>query len=200
LIALLSPGIAVAQPAPPTAAATPSASKPTPPPDGRRPKKDHDHDPGDRDSGRRPPLPPLDHAGPGDQGGQDGPLARFKKKMDQMSPEEREHFQENWKRWKQMGDGERKDWQQRAMDERERIKKVIDDTISKLGLKLDDDQREVFVLRYRQERRKIEEQLRSEMDAKRQAEVNEMLQRLKVEFSTPKPAPAPAPAKPAATP
>ena len=140
--------------------------------------RDHDHD---HDPDHRPP--PKD----------DGPAGPFKKRLEQMSPEEREHFQENWKRWKQMGDGERKDWQQRAMDERERIRKIIDDTISNLGLNLDQDQRQVFVLRYRQERRKIEEALRKEFDDKRTREVDAMLQRLKTEFSTPKPAPTATP-------
>lgn len=143
------------------------------------------------DGDRRPPPPLLDN---------DSPLVRFKKRLEEMSPDERQHFQDNWKRWKQMGEGEQKDWQGRAAEERERMKKVIDDTIQKLGLKLDADQREVFVLRYRQERRKIEEQLRKEMDDKRESEINEMLQRLKGEFSTAKPAPAPGTAKPAATP
>ncbi len=143
----------------------------------------------------------MDRRPPPDENG-DGQSGRFKKRLEQMSPDERQHFLDNWKRWKEMGDGERKDWQQRAMDERNRMKKVIDDAIQGLGLKLDDDQREVFVLRYRQERRKIEEQLCQEMTAKRESEINEMLQRLKNEFSAPRPTPTPAPAaeKPAAKP
>jgi hypothetical protein len=139
------------------------------------------------DRGRGPGGPDRRPSGDGDA---DGPLARFKKRLEQMSPEERQRFQENWKRWKQMGNGEQRDWQGRAEEERDRMKKVIDDTIQKIGLKLDDDQREVFVLRYRQERRKIEEQLRQEMDAKRATEIDAMLQRLKAEFSAPKPAAA----------
>ena len=196
LTALLLANFALSQPAPTPA---PAAAASPPPGDGRRPKKDwkpdhdNDHGPRDADSDHRPPLPPLD-----DQ----GQPPRFKKWIDQMSPDERQRFQDNWKRWKEMGDDERKNWQQRAMDERERVKKIIDDTISKLGLNLDADQREVFVLRYRQERRKIEEQLRKEFDDRREAEVNGMLQRLKAEFSKPAAAATPAPEapKPSATP
>jgi len=201
LIFLLTATFAPAQEPTPTATPKPS---PSPVPEGQKDdwrwKKDMDRPQrGDRDGGGppRPPLPPLDKDGKDG----DGPLMRFKKRLEQMSPEDRQHFQENWQRWKQMGANEQKDWQNRAKDDRERMKKVIDDAIQKTGLKLDDDQREVFVLRYRQERRKIEEQLHQEMDAKRESEIADMLQRLKSEFSTPKPTPAPAaatetPAKP----
>lgn len=133
-----------------------------------------------RDRGDRRP-------GPDD----DGPMARFKARLEKMTPEERQHFQDNWKRWKEMAPREKQDWQGRAQEMRDRMKKAVDDTISKLGLELDKDQKEVFALRYMQERRKIEEQLRKEMDAKRTTEVDAMLQRLKTEFE-PKSSPTPA--------
>jgi len=128
---------------------------------------------------------------------QAGPFKRFHDRLDQMGPKEREQFRQNWQRWKEMGDKERKDWQQRASEERERVKKCIDDAIAKTGLTLTDDQREIFVVRYRQERRKIEEQLRQEMDVQRQQKIDEMLARLKMEFST-APKSAASPEKPAA--
>jgi hypothetical protein len=143
-----------------------------------------------------------DNAGARDDA--EGPFKAFRDKLDKMSPKEREQFKQNWQRWKEMGDRERKDWQQRACEERDRVKKCIDEAIAKAGLTLDNDQREVFVVRYRQERRKIEEQLRQEMDAKRQEKIDEMLARLKTEFSTaPKPAASPEKpptASPSATP
>jgi len=179
LTSLLSTGLALAQPAP---SCTPS---PSPlPGEGKRPKKDRDG----RENDRRPPMPPVDR---------EGPLGRFKKKLEQMTPEERQHFQDNWKRWREMNDGERRDWQKRAMDEREHLKHNIDDAIAALGLKLDADRREVFALRYRQERRKLEQQISEETEAKRKAGIDDILARLKAEFSTPKPAPAatPAPAR-----
>lgn len=185
LIPLFSVTVALGEPTP----------TPTPNPSPTEASKEDGH--GKKDRGSRDKD--QDHR-KSDDNDRDDSLARFKKRLEQMTPEERQHFQDNWKRWKQMGAGEQKDWQGRAMEERERVKKVIDDTIQKLGLKLDGDQREVFVLRYRQERRKIEEQLCKEIDAKRESEINDMLQRLKAEFSMPKPTPAPAAAGSPATP
>jgi hypothetical protein len=58
------------------------------------------------------------------------------------------------------------------------------------GLELDKERREQFAKRYTQERRKIEEQLRREMDEKRRPLVKEIVAKLKAEFSAPTPAPA----------
>ncbi len=74
-------------------------------------------------------------------------------------------------------------YRDRELFRREKVAEEIQDAINKSGLKLDDDQREVFALRYTQERRKIEEALRKEMDQKRHTMVGDMLARLKLEFS-----------------
>jgi hypothetical protein len=109
-----------------------------------------------------------------------------------MAPEEREQFRKNWQHWKEMGQREQKNWKQRAAEEHERVRKTVDEAIAKIGLKLNNDQKEVFALRYRQERRKIEEQLRKEIDAARKQRIDEMLANLKAEFSAPAPAATPA--------
>lgn len=108
---------------------------------------------------------------------------KFKERLEKMSPEERKHFEENWKRWREMGEHERKEWQRRAAEARERMEKAIDETLARLELTLDKDRREVFALRYRQERKKIEEQLCKEMGERRQEMIDGMLQQLKTEFS-----------------
>jgi len=96
-----------------------------------------------------------------------------------MSPEEQELFRD------------------RELFRREKIAVEIQDAIGKSGLHLDNDQREVYVLRYTQERRKIEEALHKEMDAQRESMVSAMLARLKLEFaSTPSPSPTDKPAAP----
>jgi hypothetical protein len=129
--------------------------------------------------------------------GGDGPFECFKKRLAQMSPEERQRFEKNWERWKAMDDRERQEWKQRAMEARQRMKQTVDQAIAGLGLQLTDDQRQVFTLRYFQERRKIEEELCKEMSAKRDQMLADMLQRLKTEFNEPKsasPTPAASPA------
>jgi len=152
-----------------------------------------------------PPGPPKDRKAAGDwhhgdHKGGDFP-DKFRKRLAKMSPEDRERFIENWKRWKEMGDRERRAWQARAEEERRRVDKAISDTLKKLELDLDEDEREVFALRYRQERRKIEKELCSEMQAKRAQMIEAMQGRLKEEFAaksgtkpaaTPEPTPEPA--------
>jgi hypothetical protein len=183
LTALLPLAFAGADPTP-----TPPAAPPTPegmsgksPSNEQRHRKGKDRD-GDRDDSKR------------SKDDDDGPGKRFKKRLQEMSPEEREHFRQNWQRWKEMAGGEQKDWKQRALAERERMKKVIDDAIASVDLKLSADQREVFVLRYRQERRRVEEELHAEFETKRNEKMKAVLEQLKREFSSPAtPTPAPAP-------
>lgn len=152
-----------------------------------------------------PPPPPQDAGGAPDarpdskdrRGGDDrrgerrdgGPEypGRFKDKLEKMSPEERQHFEENWERWKKMGEREREEWKRRADEARKRVEKAIDDTLAKLDLKLDQDRREAFALRYRQERKNIEKQICEKMDQERKVMIDAMLQRLKVEFASPAP-------------
>lgn len=140
------------------------------------------------------PGPPPDGPGKRDDCG-DPRVERFKKKLEKMAPEERERFRQNWERWKKMGDREREEFRKKAEAERQRMRKTIDDAIAKAGLTLSADEREVFVLRYRQERRKIEEELRQETESLRAAKIDAALERLKAEFkpSSPSPSPAPAP-------
>ena len=99
-----------------------------------------------------------------------------------MPPEQRQRFRENFQRWKEMPPEERDVMRDREQVRHEKMAKEIDDAIKNSGLQLDSDHREVFAMRYAQERRKIEEQLRKEIDAKRQPMMHEMLDRLKKEF------------------
>ncbi len=115
--------------------------------------------------------------------GKDGMVTRFRQKIEQMDPKDRERFRANWERWKEMDDKERADWKKRAAAEKDRLKKGVDEAIAKTGLTLTAEQREAFARRYRQERCKIEEQLCKEMNGKRQEKIGAMLEQLKAEFS-----------------
>jgi hypothetical protein len=113
-----------------------------------------------------------------------------RKFLERLSPEEKEQFKQNLQRWREMPQSERQMMLDREKMRHERMQKEVDEAIRSSGLQLDKDQREVYMLRYTQERRKIEEQLRREMEEKRKPLLMEMVGRLKMEFSTPKP-PAP---------
>lgn len=108
----------------------------------------------------------------------------FKEKLKHLSPSEREKFMENWQKWRSMDGRLRREMQSRAMADFKRIKDTIDDAIESLDIELDRDGRELFMLRYRQERRKIEETLQSEIRGRRETLNSEMLERLKGEFKT----------------
>jgi len=108
--------------------------------------------------------------------------------FEQLSADQQKKFLDNLDQWKTMPAEERELLRDRDLFRREKIAQEIQEAINKSGLHLNDDQREVYALRYTQERRKIEEALHKEMDQKRQSMVGEMLARLKVEFlATPTP-------------
>jgi len=148
-----------------------------------------------------PPPPPAQERKPGkDRGFEDS-----RRKLDNLPPEQRERFGENLRRWQRLPDEERRDLRQEDLRRRERIAREIDEAIRNQGLKLNPDQREVFALRYTQERRRIEAALRRETEEKRSRQLGEMVDRLKKEFAatsiaaSPSPSPSPSPG-PAATP
>jgi hypothetical protein len=112
--------------------------------------------------------------------------------FEQLSPDQQKKFLENMNKWQTMSPEQRELLKDQELFRTQKIAEEIQNAISRSNLRLDDDQREVYALRYTQERRKIEEALRKEMDQKRQQMVTEMLTRLKVEFApmlTPTPTP-----------
>ena len=111
--------------------------------------------------------------------------------FEQLSPEQKQKFRENFQAWKNMPSAQQDLFRDREAFRREKVAQEIQDAINKSNLHLDADRREVYALRYTQERRKIEDRLRKETDQKRQGMVTEMLGRLKREFAPATPAPAP---------
>lgn len=110
--------------------------------------------------------------------------------LEALTPEQRKRFQENLLRWSNLPPDEQKALRERAEFRRKRIKEEIDEGIKAAGLELNDEGRQQFAKRYFEERRKIEEQLRKEMEEKRRPLVKEIVGRLKDEFSKGTPAPA----------
>jgi len=77
-------------------------------------------------------------------------------------------------------------------ERRKFAREEIDRAMSDSGLQLDEEKRKMFVKRYFEERRAIEEKLRKESDEKRRELLGEMRLRLKKEFETAAVKPAPA--------
>lgn len=116
-----------------------------------------------------------------------------------MTSEQRARFRENLQRWEQMTSEERKALRDQEEFRRQRMLREIDKSIQRSGLQLDQPTRERYVQRYMDERRKIEELLQMEMQEKRRPLIEEMLNRLKEEFS-PRSSPSTPPPEPAASP
>jgi hypothetical protein len=143
-----------------------------------------------------PQNPPPGPGKPAPNPKQPDDWTEARKMFEQLSPDQQKRFLDNLDQWKAMSPEEQELFRDRDLIRREKIALEIQDSITKSGLKLDDDQREVYALRYTQERRKIEEELHKEMDKKRAAMVSDMLARLKIEFvPTPTPTPGSKPAQ-----
>lgn len=116
--------------------------------------------------------------------------------FERLSPEEREKFRENFERWKNLPPDERRALRDGEQFRRQKIEREIDEAIKTSGLQLDADRRQVFALRYTQERRKIEEQIHKEIEQKRKPLLDAVVARLKTEFSTASsPAPSASPSR-----
>jgi hypothetical protein len=102
-----------------------------------------------------------------------------------MSPEERERWSKRIREWAEMPPEKKKSLADREEFFRKKIKEDIDAAIVKTGLTLNDEQKKLFAERYLDERRKIESELRKEMEEKRGPRVDAMIDKLKEEFSAP---------------
>lgn len=113
--------------------------------------------------------------------------------FEQLTPEQRQRLRDNFERWAKLPPDERDTLRDQEQVRREKIAREMEETIKKTGLNLDPDRRQVFALRYAQERRKIEEQIRKEAEAKRQPMMRDMIERLKNEFKNNPAASSPTP-------
>lgn len=119
-------------------------------------------------------------------GGPGSPEFRdVRKAMEALTPEQRQRFVDNFKRWANLPPEERTALAEREGLRRKKMEEEIDRAINDAGLQLDADRRLKFARRYIEQRRKLEEQLRSEMEAKRQPLLQELVEKLKAEFATP---------------
>ena len=111
--------------------------------------------------------------------------------MPQLTPEEKEAYERNLTLWLALPPDERQALRGEAT---ERIRIETEKAYEISGLHLNDDQREVFALRYRQERRRLERELQEKARAERERRLPEILEHIKHEFpasaaATPRPTP-----------
>jgi hypothetical protein len=104
--------------------------------------------------------------------------------LEALTPEQRQRFIENFKRWSNLPPEEKKALADRELIRRKKIAEEVNQAITESGLDLTSERRMFFAKRYGEERRKVEEQLRREMDEKRKPLIKDIIARLKQEFST----------------
>jgi hypothetical protein len=114
-----------------------------------------------------------------------------------MSPEDRQHFQSNMERWRQLPPEERRELRDRAGWRAQRLKSEAEAAIRASGLQLEAEKQAQFEERYMQERKRIDQSLRKELQEKRQRELAPVVERLKKEFAQPQSSAAPSVTAPA---
>ena len=110
--------------------------------------------------------------------------------LPRLSPEENEAYERNLALWLALSAEEKKEIRGLAA---ERVQQETAKAYESSGLNLNEDQREVFALRYRQERRRLERDLQEKARAERDRRLPEIMDRLRHEFANgnvPRPKPA----------
>src|SRR5215813_10963321 len=116
-----------------------------------------------------------------------------------MPPEARQNFQRNAQLWMQMSPEQRNLMRQREDMRRQTITREADAAVRDSGLQLNPQERARFESRYIQERRKVEQSLRQQIETERQKEIPALIQQLRKEFQIDEPGKSPV-AKQAASP
>lgn len=146
---------------------------------------------------RHPRTPGERHHHPGRAAEDFEKFNNVRKAIDALTPEQRKRFQENFQRWINLSPEQKTALSERETFRRRKIAEDIDAAIKEAGLELDPARRERFAKRYWEERQRIEEQLRKDMDEKRRPLLQEIIAKLKSEFASDAPSASPDAAQPA---
>jgi len=120
---------------------------------------------------------------PGFFGGPDAEKGR--QPFQQMSPEQRQRFVETVKQLSELPPERKMEIFQRSEFFRKKMRDEVEGALAQTGLALTDEQKKKFGERYFEERRKIEEDLRKQMEELRKPKLQALTEKLKQEFSKP---------------
>jgi len=135
-----------------------------------------------RPAGRPPGGPPHGRA----------QVPNTRERLMAMPPAARQNFQRNAERWLRMSPEERNVMRQRENLRRETIRRETEAAVRDSGLHLNPQERAQFESRYIQERRKVEQTLRQQIETERQQQLPELIRQLKKEFQIDQPTKGPA--------
>src|SRR5215475_1298601 len=137
--------------------------------------------------------PPSQAHGPSSSQPQAGPSgSSVRERWLAMPPDARQNFQRNAQLWNQMSPEQRNLMRQRETMRRQIITREADAAVRDSGLQLNSQQRAQFESRYIQERRKVEQSLRQQIETERQKEIPALIQQLRKEFQLDEPGKSPA--------
>ena len=108
-----------------------------------------------------------------------------------MPPDARQNFQRNAQLWMQMTPEQRNLMRQRENVRRQILTHDADAAVRDSGLQLNSQERARFESRYIQERRKVEQSLRQQIETERQKEIPALIQQLRKEFQIDEPGKGP---------
>ena len=108
-----------------------------------------------------------------------------------MPPDARQNFQRNAQLWMQMTPEQRNLMRQRENMRRQAMTRDADSAVRDSGLQLNPQERARFESRYIQERRKVEQSLRQQIETERQKEIPALIQQLRKEFQIDEPGKGP---------
>jgi hypothetical protein len=115
------------------------------------------------------------------------PAQSVRERWSALPPAERQAFQRNAERWMRMSPAERDLLRARENSRREQIRRETETALRASGLSLDPRSRDLFESRYTQERRKMEQALRHQIEIERQQQLPALIQQLKKEFQLEQP-------------
>jgi len=108
-----------------------------------------------------------------------------------MPPDARQNLQRNAQLWMQMTPEQRNLMRQRENMRRQAMTRDADSAVRDSGLQLNPQERARFESRYIQERRKVEQSLRQQVETERQKEIPALIQQLRKEFQIDEPGKGP---------
>ncbi len=134
------------------------------------------------------------------QGRPGNPFGAGRDPLRDMTPQDRQRFQQNIERWRQLPANERSDLRERERLHQERIRREAEAAMRDSGLQLENEKRQQYELRYMQERRRVEQELRRDLQDRRQRELAPLVEQLKREFAPQQPSASPATSRSSASP
>ena len=139
-------------------------------------------------AGRQGPPPmAAPHGPPSGQPNGPGSGQSVRDRWLAMPQNARQNFQRNAELWMQMTPEQRNLMRQRENARRQIITRDADAAVRDSGLQLNPQERARFESRYIQERRKVEQSLRQQIETERQKEIPALIQQLRKEFQIDEP-------------